>query len=86
MNHQKFFLYVYGLYKMQLLLYVYKSIHNIGHHTSLLSRNQHNFNTRNVNNLNVGFCRLEKTKQRISYTGSLKYNRLPEVIKIIERN
>ena len=85
MYHQKFFLYVYELYKIQFLLYVYKSIHNIGHHTILFSRNQHNSNTGKTNNLSVSFCRLEKTKQKVSYTGSLEYNRVPEDIKNIER-
>ena len=50
-----------------------------------LSRNQHNFNTRNAYNLSVRFCRLEKIKQQVFYMGSLEYNRLPEDIKNIER-
>ena len=71
---------------MQLLLYVYKSIlFQIGHNTIPFSRYQNNINTRTANNLSVNFCRLEKTKQKSSYMGSLKYNRLPEDIKNIER-
>ena len=49
---------------MQLFLYVYKFMPKIGHRTILFSWNQHNFNTRNVNNLSTSFCRLKrKTKQ-----------------------
>lgn len=76
---------VYGLYKLQLFLYVFKSIHNIGYHTILFTRNQTAFNTRNNLNLKIARCRLELTKQRIEHMGSLEYNNLPQSLKTIER-
>lgn len=76
---------VYGLYKMQLILYVFKSINNIGHHTITFSRNQTVFNTRNAMNLRIAGCRLEKTKQRVEHMGSLEFNNLPETIRNVQR-
>lgn len=72
---------IYGIYKMQLLVYVFKCLHNIGHHTIRFSQNQHSFNTRNRRNLTVARCRLETTKQRIEYMGSHEYNNLPQFLK-----
>lgn len=72
---------VYGLYKMQLLVYVYKVTHNIGHHSLHFARIQHTFNTRNCSNLATRVCRLELTKQKIEYMGSVEYNNLPGYIK-----
>lgn len=76
---------VHGLHKMQLLLYVFKSLNNIGHHTITFSRNQTAFNTRNNSNLRVARCRLETTKQRVEHIGSLEFNNLPENTKNIVR-
>lgn len=58
---------IYGIHKFQLLIYVYKVLHNIGHHTIKFYQNQQHFNTRH--------------KQRIEYKGSLEYNKLPGFIK-----
>lgn len=74
-----------GIYKMKLLTYVFKCIHNIGHHTISLKRNQHTINTRNNNSLAVSRCRLETTKQRIEYMGSHEYNNLPMYLKNLTR-
>lgn len=76
---------VFGLYKMQLILYVFKSVYNIGHHTISFVRNQTVFNTRNNTNLRIARCRLETTKQRVEYIGCLEYNNLPQYIKNIQR-
>lgn len=76
---------VYGSYKFQLLLYVFKCLHNIGHHTVHFLRNHHTFNTRNINNLKVAFCQYETTKQRIEYCGSREFNILPQHLKQSER-
>lgn len=72
---------IYGIYKMQLLIYVYKVVHGIGHHTTSFPRNQIVFNTRNNSNLRLARCRLETTKQRIEFIGSLEYNNLPNFLK-----
>lgn len=76
---------LYGMYKMQLLVYVFKCVHNIGHHTIIFSINQNVFNTRNNTNLRVARCRLELTKQRIEYMGSYEFNNLPHDLKTINR-
>lgn len=76
---------LHGIYKMQILLYMYKSLHNIGHHTIEFTRNQTNVNTRNNMNLRLKRCRLETTKQRIEYTGCYEYNQLSQNLKDITR-
>lgn len=76
---------VHGIYKLQLLIYVFKCLHNIGHHTIRFSRNQSSFNTRNNMNLSVARCRLETTKQRIEYMGSREFNNLPQNLKNTNR-
>lgn len=76
---------VYGLYKIQLLLYVFKATHNIGHQTIEFIVNQNIFNTRNGSNLLIKRCRLETTKQRIEHAGSSEFNHLPLVLKNISR-
>lgn len=76
---------IHGIYKMQLLTYVFKCLHDIGHHTLQFLRNQHTFNTRNNQNLSVAFCRLETTKQRMEYMGSREFNNLPQSLKDITR-
>lgn len=70
---------------MQLLLYVFKVLNNIGTHTISFRRNQTTFNTRNAFNLWVAKCRLETTKQRVEHLGSLEYNNLPSYLKTIDR-
>lgn len=62
-------------------MYVYKVVHNIGHHTIQLRTNQQSFNTRNNSNLATRICRLELTKQKIEYMGSVEFNSLPGYIK-----
>lgn len=76
---------IYGVFEYQALIFVYKCLHKIGHHTIDFNRNQRMFNTRNQLNLSTPLCRLEKTKQRIDYIGSKIYNDLPPHIKRIER-
>lgn len=75
---------VYGIHEYQVLMFVYKCIHNIGHHTIPFAQNQANFNTRNQSDLRVPRCRLEKTKQRVDYVGGVKYNELPSYLKELE--
>lgn len=74
---------VYSLHEYQVLMFVFKSLHNIGHHTILFSQSQSNFNTRKQSDLRIPRCRLEKTKQRIDYVGGVKYNDLPSSLKSI---
>lgn len=76
---------IYGLYKFQLLMYMFKSLNNIGYHVIEFRRNQNAFNTRNCYNLYVKKCRLETTKQRIEYAGCSAYNHLPQSLKSILR-
>lgn len=72
---------VHGLYKSQLLIYVYKNINNIGLHTINIRRNSHAFYTRGNNNLGVKRCRLEMTKQRMEYIGCVEFNNLSHFIR-----
>lgn len=76
---------IYGTYKMQLLLYVFKCVHNIGHHTILFRTNQYSISTRTNGSLTLAWCRLETTKQRIEYMGSREFNNLPPNIKNVNR-
>lgn len=76
---------VHGVHEYQVLMFVYKCLHNIGHHIVQFNQNQRTFNTRNQSDLRLPLCRLEKTKQRIDYIGGEKYNDLPTPIKSIER-
>lgn len=84
-NVAKSILPISGLYKMQLIMYVYKIIHNIGHQTIHFTANQHNFNTRQRSQLVPKRCRLETTKQRIEYAGVSEFNRLPIELKRLSR-
>lgn len=84
-NVSKTVLPMYGICKLQLLIYVFKSLHNMGHHTIKFSYNQHASNMRNNTNLTVTRCRLESTKQRVEYMGSREFNNLPEPLKSINR-
>lgn len=70
---------IYCRYRFQVLLYVYKCLKNIGHHTLLFTRNQSSFNTRNNQQLRVVLCRTETTKQRIEYAGCHAFNALPQI-------
>lgn len=72
---------IHVLYKYQVLLYIFKSLNNIGYHTINFLQNQSAFNTRNQQNLRVPRCRLETTKQRIEYKGIIEYNQLPATLK-----
>lgn len=74
---------VKGTYKLQLLVFVFKSLNNIGHNTITFSRNHTTLNTRNSSNLRTTRCRLETTKQRIEYIGCFEYNSLPQYLKNI---
>lgn len=74
---------IYGLYKLQLFMYMFKSIHRIGYNSITFSQNQTVFNTRNRSNLLVKRCRLETTKQRIEHNGCSEYNHLPQYLKDI---
>lgn len=76
---------IMGIYKLQLLLYVFKCIHNIGHHTVQFRINQHSIETRNNASLLVAWCRLETTKQRIEYIETRESNNLPPSLKNINR-
>lgn len=84
-NISKTTLPICGLYKMQLLTYMYKSLNNIGYHVITFNQNQTRFNTRNSDNLHVKRCRLETTRQRIEHSGCSEYNHLPQSIKNIPR-
>lgn len=64
---------IYGLYEYNILKFVFKSIHRIGHTTIHFSQNQASFNTRNRENL------------RIDYVGGIAYNNLPVILKSINR-
>lgn len=72
---------IYGLYKFQLLLYMFKCLNCIGHHTIQFTRNQDTFHTRNRDNLRISFCQSETTKQRVEHSGCREYNNLPHNIK-----
>lgn len=76
---------VRGLYKQQLLLHVFKSINGIGSHTTQFHQNISHTgrSTRQAQNLRVVRCRLELTKQRISFAGPNNYNQLPDSLKNI---
>lgn len=70
-----------AIYKKRLLLYVYKCLNKIGHHTIEFPINQQAINTRNNTNLKVVRCRLECTKQRVEFMGSREFNNLPQTLK-----
>lgn len=76
---------VHGIYKFQTILYVYKCLNNIGHHTICFRRNQNSFNTRNNQLLRIPLCRTETTKQRIEFSGSNEFNNLPNAVKSCTR-
>lgn len=76
---------IYGLYEYQVLMFVFKCIHNIGHQSITFSQHQFNVNTRNRSHLRIPRCRLESTKQRVDYVGAVKFNNLPVDLKSINR-
>lgn len=76
---------IIGLYKMRVLMFVFKSLQSIGRNAIHFTRNQNNFNTRNCSNLRVARCRLETTKQGIQYIGPLEFNNLPPNLKNTQR-
>ena len=77
----------FGLYKMQLVLYMYKAIlvRSIGYHTIVFTMNQSYYRTRKNTNLFVKRCRLKTTKQRMEYAGCREINNLPNDIKNISK-
>ena len=76
---------IQGLYKYQVLMFVFNCIHNIGYHTISFLKNQFNVNTRKRTNIRVPLCRLGKTKQRIDYIGAVVYKNLPTNVKSIDQ-
>lgn len=76
---------IFGTYKQHLLLYVFKCLHHVGHHTIQFARNQVAVNTRNNQQLRVALCRTETTKQRVEYSGSREFNNLPHHVKASNR-
>ena len=76
---------IHGLYKYQVLMYLFKSLNNIGYRTIRFRQNQTIFNTRNQQNLWTSRCRLETTKQRIQYMGVANYNNLPVILRTCNR-
>ena len=74
-----------GVYIFQLLIFVFKSLNNIGHNTVTFPKNQNKFNTGNSSNLRVSSYRLETTKQKIEYIGGIEFNKLPTDLKSIQR-
>ncbi|XP_075163372.1 uncharacterized protein LOC142236006 [Haematobia irritans] len=75
---------IYGIHKCQMIVYIYKCLNNIGHHTIRFRRNQEVVNTRNNNLLKVAFCQSETTRQRIDHLGCKYFNDLPLNLKEIE--
>lgn len=74
---------IYGLYKQQISIYMFKSLQGIGSGSTIFSRNiaitgRH---TRQGGNIAAARCRLDITKQRIKYSGPSIYNSLPVNIK-----
>lgn len=76
---------VRGIYKQQLLLYVFQSLREFPGRLIQFRRNieRSGRNTRQANNLVVKRCRLEVTKQCIGFVGPSEYNILPEALKNI---
>lgn len=84
-NYAKTILPIRGLYKQQLLTYVFKCIKGYGSHTIQFDRNltyTHRV-TRQAMDLKVERCRLELTKQKVTYAGANEYNQLPNDLKNI---
>lgn len=85
-THAKNILPIRGLYKQKVLLYVFKTIRTNSHHlvqfTNNLTRTQRV--TRQSANLSSVRCRLDLTKQRISYAGPHEYNNLPVTLRNIQ--
>ncbi|XP_075163964.1 uncharacterized protein LOC142236620 [Haematobia irritans] len=84
-NIAKTILPVYGIYKFQLLTYMFKATNNIGLGSIQFLINQTAFNTRNNTNLKVKRCRLEVAKQGIEHSGCVAFNRIPDNLKNISR-
>lgn len=76
---------IHGTYELQVLTYMFKVIHDIGHRSIQFEINQTLVNTRNNSVLRVKRCRLELTKQKIEHNGCLFFNHLPNNIKNITR-
>lgn len=84
-NYAKRVLPVKGIYKHNLLMFMFKSINGFGN--SFVQFRQHcdqsQANTRHRLNLIPSRCRLELTKQKAEYAGPLEFNNLPNDIKRI---
>lgn len=76
---------VRGLYKMQLIKFVIKSVRGISNSSIQLRQNFQNTHrfTRQGQNLSLTRCRLELSKQRVCFAGPNEYNKLPENLKNI---
>lgn len=78
---------VRGVYKYNILQFMFKSTKRIGN--SFIQFHQHfdqsQLNTRHRLNLIPSRCRLELTKQRIEYAGPHEFNELPHDLKQIAR-
>ena len=72
-----------GIYKKQELLFLFKSLHNIGYSTITFNSNQSTFATRNSSNLKIARCRLEKTIKRTEFIDCVEYNNLQQNLKDI---
>lgn len=74
-----------GIYKQQLLLYVFRSICDFGSRSVIFNQNymRTGRNTRQAGNLETTRCRLDLTKQRIGFAGPNEFNNLPNNLKTI---
>lgn len=85
-NYAKNILPVIGLYKQKVLIYMFKALKTNSHCLIQFSQNiaQSQRNTRQAQHLRSVRCRLELTKQRISYAGPHEYNNLPSYLRDIQ--
>lgn len=75
---------VKGVCHFQLMLGIYKILHNIGHiNISSVERFNHRFETRNRNDIRILNNVNVLTSQRISVAGSSLFNNLPSCVKSI---
>lgn len=72
-----------GLYKQQLLLYVFKSTRSMNSTSLQFNQNivRTGRETRHAGDLQIVFCRIDITKQRIGFAGPSEYNKLPVSLK-----
>lgn len=74
---------IYGLYKQHISVYIFKSIRGIRSGSMIFNQNISRTarNTRQADNIDVVRCRLDLTKQRITYAGPNIFNSLPASVK-----